>query len=296
MNRWITNNYDILKNKTLGSHNPLYVPGSHDSFAYSVNLDHSTTLYKKLKMIFYVLGIVFPRLITNYTKTQKYNISEQLNMGVRYLDLRISFYDNKYFVSHTYLCNSLDDTLTDIKLFILQNPHEFLIIRYAPDSEHYNTVNLTHLHNYIIDYLTIYKENDVKIIMIHPLTRTNNIQLEYIRHSNIGTLFPLTETRDRIMLLQNIDTFWPNTDNVTDFKEAVDGFVAIPRDDRKMIIDAVITPSSMSILSHLTRSIKYYAIKISKYLYTKPEDLTNVYAVDYIDPEFCSYIISKNMT
>lgn len=83
----------------------LSIPGTHDSGA-----THS---------IFDVAG-----------KCQDVSIERQLNMGVRFLDLRLQLVDNEFKIVHSFVDQDLKfiDVLEDINEFIENNDSEFIII------------------------------------------------------------------------------------------------------------------------------------------------------------------------
>lgn len=83
----------------------LSIPGTHDSGA-----THS---------IFDVVG-----------KCQDISIVSQLNIGVRFLDLRLQLYKNELKIVHSFVDQALtfESVLTDITSFIISHPTEFLII------------------------------------------------------------------------------------------------------------------------------------------------------------------------
>jgi len=64
---------------------------------------------------------------SNYSRTQDYSISRQLEMGVRFLDIRLD-YDFKIYHAKDDTGVSLDDVLRDVKRFLNTNPRETVIM------------------------------------------------------------------------------------------------------------------------------------------------------------------------
>ena len=71
--------------------------------------------------------------INKWVITQTNNIYEQLNNGIRALDLRFSFIDNTFYVSHTFGLIPLDTAFDQVKKFLQENPIEIIVILIKPD-------------------------------------------------------------------------------------------------------------------------------------------------------------------
>jgi hypothetical protein len=73
-----------------------------------------------------------PTVQANWSRSQGAKGGEQLNEGIRYLDLRVVKYKDSnggdYVLSHSMTGEHLDDVLDDVGNFIRGNPNEFVII------------------------------------------------------------------------------------------------------------------------------------------------------------------------
>lgn len=114
---WMSN----VKDETLV--NEIIMPGSHDAGSYN--------------MVW--LG-----------ETQQFNIADQLEMGVRYFDIRVNKIDDKYVIFHS-IINGVDflPILETIKEFIINNPTETLLL----DFQHFNGNSQEGVYKYIKQYL-----------------------------------------------------------------------------------------------------------------------------------------------
>ncbi len=94
----------------------LSIPGTHDSGA-----THS---------IFDVAG-----------KCQDLSIKSQLNIGVRFLDLRLQLINDKFQIVHSFVKQNLtfESVVLDMKNFLTQNPSEFLIISIKQEQSSVNS-------------------------------------------------------------------------------------------------------------------------------------------------------------
>lgn len=103
------------------------IPGSHDSGA--LNLGAGPTWQGEA---------LWP-----YAQTQNHTIAEQLDLGIRFLDLRLHVIKDEMdladsiVISHTYDSDlSLSDTLSQVKTFLDTNPTEFVILYVRIDTAH----------------------------------------------------------------------------------------------------------------------------------------------------------------
>jgi 1-phosphatidylinositol phosphodiesterase len=133
--RWMTN----LPDATLVS--DLDIPGTHDSGSL-----HET----------------FP----GTSITQDLNIWQQLDVGVRYLDIRCRMIDNMFTIHHgsDYQKINFEDVLTDCKNFLLANPGETILMHVKPEHTIENcTLNFQQIFaNYVRRYPNLFYR-DTKI-------------------------------------------------------------------------------------------------------------------------------------
>lgn len=103
--------------------NEIVMPGSHDAGSY--------------KMVW--LG-----------ETQQFTIDEQLQMGVRYFDIRVNKKEDKYVIFHS-IINGVEflPILESIKSFIINNPTEVLLL----DFQHFEGNSQNDVYNFITEYL-----------------------------------------------------------------------------------------------------------------------------------------------
>jgi 1-phosphatidylinositol phosphodiesterase len=129
--RWMTN----LPDATLVS--DLDIPGTHDS------------------------GALFDSPYWSDTaKCQYYGIWDQLNMGVRYLDIRCRMIDNKFTIHHgaVYQYLNYDDVLTTCKNFLNANPNETIVMHVKEEHNAQNcSLSFQQIFaNYVRDYPNLF--------------------------------------------------------------------------------------------------------------------------------------------
>ena len=118
-------NYDHLKNKPI---NQIIFPGTHDSGAYTVNFKKSMKSYLRLLKL-------LKTSTKDWTKTQDFNIFDQLSKGIRVFDLRLSYRekDNAFYITHTLTCTSLKDIIEQVTSFTENHPDEIIILLLKAD-------------------------------------------------------------------------------------------------------------------------------------------------------------------
>ncbi|XP_062580978.1 PI-PLC X domain-containing protein 2-like [Saccostrea cucullata] len=122
----------------------LAIPGSHDSGAYwldkagEIAEDEPPILRRMAKSCCCVVPIVH-----RWSLTQNLTVKEQLEHGIRYLDLRLCGRPGSpdVYVAHGLYGNKLEDILMEIKEFLNENPKEFVILDF---NHFYNMTSVDH--------------------------------------------------------------------------------------------------------------------------------------------------------
>lgn len=104
-----------------------YYVGSHDSTTFAITRKSKVApdaepIIQHLKF----MGPALTLLMSRWSKTQNFNIIQQLNFGVRYFDLRIStgpIKDAFYFV-HGLYSEQVENALWEFQMFLDTHPKE----------------------------------------------------------------------------------------------------------------------------------------------------------------------------
>ncbi|XP_012919883.1 PI-PLC X domain-containing protein 1 isoform X7 [Mustela putorius furo] len=113
----------------------LSIPGSHDTMTYCLN--KTSPISQAQSRLLQVLGKVLPcvtrPVVLRWSTTQVLGVTEQLDAGVRYLDLRIAHMrdgseKNLHFVHMVYTTALVEDTLTEISEWLESHPREVVIL------------------------------------------------------------------------------------------------------------------------------------------------------------------------
>ncbi|TNV81518.1 hypothetical protein FGO68_gene13006 [Halteria grandinella] len=157
----------------------LVLPGSHDSFTYT---------FKNY----------LPPQIKVMIQTQSLSITEQLNLGVRYFDIRLCSWQENilkervYYTSHSCLCTPIESVLGQIKEFLMIQTSEIVVLSlradYFPmnldlftgntDIVHTLDIKDKHHKSSLRDFAESYFQDTIGIISeITPTTRVKDLQM-----------------------------------------------------------------------------------------------------------------------
>ena len=115
----------------------LVIPGTHDSATCNISLDkdyasNAPPLLIKAKGIYD--GKKLKDLVCRWAIAQERTISQQLEDGIRYLDLRVCFIKKsadevgELLTCHSVISDNMNDVLADIKAFAQLHPKEVIIV------------------------------------------------------------------------------------------------------------------------------------------------------------------------
>jgi intracellular sulfur oxidation DsrE/DsrF family protein len=150
------------------------LPGTHDSGTYafdktkgaSPDSDLTETIQEKLdrgrllgKLNDFILRLVFERLCQCQDKT----IQEQLELGIRYLDLRVARHkeEGTFWTCHGVYCVNMTQVMQEINDFLTENPKVSIVVVEAAGgcTTVYQTVQNqpeTRMTHYVCTYVCMY--------------------------------------------------------------------------------------------------------------------------------------------
>lgn len=134
MNRgpWMAQLPDGIRNLPIYK---LLLPGSHDSAAYQY--DPSVTFPSSaLGWTYWFMSLPGAEdVVKNWMTTQSYTLTDQLNLGIRKLDLRVSYHteSDTYYFTHTFAGIKAQDGLYQISRFLHIHSSEVVILKFSKD-------------------------------------------------------------------------------------------------------------------------------------------------------------------
>lgn len=112
----------------------LAIPGSHDSMSYC--LDTNSPVLGSEPLLLRALDRLFPCItrpcVVRWATTQAWSISDQLNAGIRFFDLRIAQkahrLDSLYFAHGIYTQVKVKEALSDMAAWLPLHPREVVVV------------------------------------------------------------------------------------------------------------------------------------------------------------------------
>ncbi|XP_072311942.1 PI-PLC X domain-containing protein 1-like [Eucyclogobius newberryi] len=136
----------------------LVIPGSHDSMSYNLDINSSIIEPDMLKK--YSSLCCVRSLLMKWGKTQEANITEQLNAGARYFDLRIARKENDpdpnrlYFYHGLLTRTDVETVLTSINAWAELHPREVIILALSHFKGFGSGAEQQHLHKHLTSFIT----------------------------------------------------------------------------------------------------------------------------------------------
>jgi hypothetical protein len=110
----------------------LHLPGSHDSCAYTLSPRNPNSEAGALGR-WMQFPIIRP-IVDRFTITQDKSVYEQLRAGVRFLDIRLSLFNNEVWASHTLPTVRWADVQAQIEWFLSEQPRETVLCKVVTDN------------------------------------------------------------------------------------------------------------------------------------------------------------------
>lgn len=255
----------------------LVIPGSHDSFAYDFKiLGPNESGMPRIANLFIKL----------WAKCQSKTIYEQLLMGIRYFDIRITKYNGEYYTIHSLIAIPVGQILHDILLFIDTFPTEKIILDFN--------------HLYIDDVKEF--EEYLKFQIGDKAVSNNNDNIV----AAIGTLdkplFVFVDDDNTSFFNSDIlNSFWHNTNDVNLLttsmsEESKEGLLRITQ--------AILTPTQTDVLLGIflffifPSSLKALTYKNKQRIHDYLElDIQNknIIITDFVDEDYVDLCIRENV-
>lgn len=255
----------------------LVIPGSHDSFAYDFKiLGPNESGMPRIANLFIKL----------WAKCQSKTIYEQLLMGIRYFDIRITKYNGEYYTIHSLIAIPVSQIIHDILLFIDTFPTEKIILDFN--------------HLYIDDVKEF--EEYLKFQIGDKAVSNNNDNIV----AAIGTLdkplFVFVDDDNTSFFNSDIlKSFWHDTNDVNLLttsmsEESKEGLLRITQ--------AILTPTQTDVLLGIflffifPSSLKALTYKNKQRIYDYLElDIQNknIIITDFVDENYVDLCIRENV-
>ncbi|PAA63746.1 hypothetical protein BOX15_Mlig019097g1, partial [Macrostomum lignano] len=230
----------------------LALPGSHDSFASSFDLNRSLGPDSPELLLALLNNRLGRRLVLRWSKTQSLSLLRQLESGIRYLDLRVALIKGQFYLLHSLVAISVPDALDEVATFVAAHPAEAVLLDFN--------------HFYSMDSLSDMRA--FQQLLISKLGRrlsppaSEVPSLAQLRSQNQSVLAFQASQFDRSELpaLWESGTWmpspWPNTTDIGEMVAALDRTYSMPHGNHFLVLQAVLTPDAGFILRHPLSSLR----------------------------------------
>lgn len=234
----------------------LALPGSHDSCTEFLDCGKciGPDAQEAPKRYFNsTLGRFYMR---RWWRTQSLTVRQQLDCGIRYLDLRVALLEDGFRLLHSMISISLQEVLDQIADFVNAHPNEAILLDFN--------------HLYCMDSLADMQSFQRLLLAklgprLHPPPTGPNplvpslSQLRAQGHSVLAFQASRFEQADLPHLWEGgrwLPSPWPNTASVTAMVAALDQTYAMQHGNNFLVLQAVLTPDAGFILRHPLSSLR----------------------------------------
>ncbi|KAI5749186.1 hypothetical protein M8J76_005317 [Diaphorina citri] len=284
----------------------LAIPGSHDTMTYAIKKSSGIApdASKQVRFLDKVFGPLVKRVVFNWSVTQHSNITEQLNMGVRYLDLRISTKpgDSSFYFVHAMFADKVRSRLEEINVFLNQHPSECIVI----DFQHFYKFS-KEAHVQMIQIIADVFGSKL-CVQPNPVTRvslkwmwSHGYQVIVVYRNDI--IFHVDKGK-RLWSGSLWPTFWPDTTSVSKLIEYCDRVLSQRGQYFGFVTQCLMTPDTKfvtkNIFSNLFNKCARPCNEVMKNWIAQKEpgeQGVNVIIADFISMDgfdFCNTVISLN--
>lgn len=186
--------------------------GAHDAFSCDIDLNSEVDPYLEEKFFRGATGSIFKNTLVGQSKAQSATATTMLEKGVRYFDIRLSYYDNKWLTKHNYISSNFEEIAYEITDYIDTHNGEFLIL----DFQHIHGINYDSKEDYIQfkTMLEEYKLLEYAYIVQDISTLNYGVLTNNGTKSKIIILSPFVDAEGEILNRnKSIRSKWANSDD-----------------------------------------------------------------------------------
>jgi hypothetical protein len=279
---WMENMADKISQKPLRT---ICLPGTHDSATYKitpkskVSPDAPADLYgieHIIKGSF--LSPLLKYIVANWAVSQPQTITQQLNSGIRYFDLRLWWDGSEIYLVHSMTSVKYSDLINEIQTFVQENPKEILLLDFnqfigfnVNDSgENSPTKVNASAATVFIDGL---KElNDYLVPEKKGVDVTLNELWEEKKSIIAFNSGPYTFSSSlNIWPKDKIQSKWKNKQSPSELKNALEGVIANKPSDQFWVLQSILTPNPETIIEGIlpgkSHNLKELALTVNPHVH-----------------------------
>ncbi|VDK53338.1 unnamed protein product [Anisakis simplex] len=122
---WMSESLTAVKDKPLMK---LAIPGSHHSASFNLKEDSEITIDQPWCVRVLTPNEMIRKAVYNWSKDQSLSIKDQLEAGIRYLDVTVAFMNDEFYVIHGLKCMEVRDLFKDVNNFATSHSKEVILI------------------------------------------------------------------------------------------------------------------------------------------------------------------------
>lgn len=289
--------------------NKLKLPGSHDSGAHKINYETSLKSVLAQENRWFKIACklggkikLINKYITKWALANDRSVYDQLMLGIRYFDFRITYItDVGFIVSHAFMCERLNDVLFDIKCFLDNHEGESVVLHVKHDYNQRKSMNGQTLA--VINCI----KSGIGQYLYPQISEYPSLQDMTLTNKRVLCIYPHTNNVD-IWSEDKFSAPWKDTSNIQEKLKAINQDFLQMESDYYNVISYELTPNSKDIwksvlfgwtgfvkgrngLRELARTMQ---AELNVTLEENNKDNLSVIKTDYPNSEFVEIIIKLN--
>ncbi|XP_071545689.1 uncharacterized protein [Panulirus ornatus] len=243
---WMSNLPPALQRIPL---NHLFIPGSHDSFSYSLVAGEEVGPDAPgfVSRLAACCPCLARRAILRWSVTQRACATDQLRHGIRYFDIRVAVRGSRFYFVHGLYGGDLQPLLSEVGHFLSKHPGEVVLL----DFQHFHGLSPAD-HTALVGLLRTTFSNAI-CPFFHQL---RHLSLAYLARCNYQVLvfYRHTETMRAVSWLWSGDSLpnpWPDATSVPQMLDFLSDRLDIRDPKTFFVTQCVLTPSGNYLAKNL---------------------------------------------
>ncbi|KAK0079421.1 hypothetical protein PV325_001281 [Microctonus aethiopoides] len=233
----------------------LAIPGSHNAMTYTIHRYNEVGPDEPgyLQFLGKYCSFICRPLVYNWSVTQYDNVLQQLNGGIRYLDLRLATKqtDNEIYFLHGLYGDKVTEHLIYINNWLISHPNEIIII----DCQHFYSFTENHHRNFVRMLKNIFGNK----ICPSTIINLSNITLDWMIKRKYQMIIIYRNDIARVetnMWPSGLwPTPWPNTVHPHELIDFLDTRLGTRLQQAGFVSQCVLTPDTKYVLAHICGSL-----------------------------------------
>ncbi|XP_075231488.1 PI-PLC X domain-containing protein 3 isoform X2 [Lycorma delicatula] len=206
---------------------------------------------EKAVRLFLKLGPLAKRVVIGWSVTQTLSVTEQLNHGIRYFDLRVAKNDkdDKFYFTHGLYCQHINGGLNELSEFLAENKKEIVIL----DFQHFYDFTFDDHQKLHKDIQMLFKNkicpfpNKICTVTLDWMEKSSyQVVVIYRSDAGIGQFWPS----------DSFPTPWPRKTETRQLLPFLDSVLARRDKCCGLVLQCVLTPDNGFVICHLCGNLR----------------------------------------